>query len=53
MLIVFIIIMAILVLAVLLVFVSRLINSKRIEIDTGTGIQESIYIDIDGMKQYI
>lgn len=53
MLVVFIIIMAIIVLAVLSILSSRLINSKKIKIDTETGIQESTYIDIDGMKQYI
>ena len=53
MFVVLIIIMAIIVLAVLSVLVLRLINGKKIEIDTKTGIQESTYIDIDGMKQYI
>ena len=53
MLVVFIIIMAIIVFAALSILVSRLINGKKIKIDTETGIQESTYIDIDGMKQYI
>ncbi len=46
-------IIAVIVLALLSVFVSRLINSNKNKIDTETGIQESTYIDIDGMKQYI
>ena len=53
MLIVLIIITAVIVLTVLSVFVSRLINSDKNKIDTKTGIQESTYIDIDGMKQYV
>ena len=53
MLIVLIIITAVIVLTVLSVFVSRLINSYKNKIDTKTGIQESTYIDIDGMKQYV
>lgn len=53
MLVVFIIIMTIIMFAVLSILSSRLINSKKIKIDTETGIQESTYIDIDGMKQYI
>ncbi|MEE0914585.1 MAG: alpha/beta hydrolase [Ruminococcus sp.] len=53
MLILLIIITAVIVLAVLSVFVSRLINSNKNKIDTQNGIQESTYIDIDGMKQYI
>ncbi len=44
---------AVIVLALLSVFVSRLINSNKNKIDTQNGIQESTYIDIDGMKQYI
>ena len=44
---------AVIVLTVLSVFVSRLINSDKNIIDTKTGIQESTYIDIDGMKQYV
>ncbi len=46
-------IIAVIVLALLSVFVSRLINSNKNKIDTQNGIQESTYIDIDGMKQYI
>lgn len=53
MLIVFIIIIAVIVLVALSILVSRLINSNKNKIDTETGIQESTYIDIDGMKQYI
>lgn len=53
MLILLIIITAVIVFAVLSVFVSRLINSNKNKIDTPNGIQESTYIDIDGMKQYI
>lgn len=45
-------------LAVILIFaltivIARLINSSKNEIDTEKGIQESTYIDIDGMQQYI
>lgn len=46
-------IIAVIILALLSVFVSRLINSNKNKIDTQNGIQESTYIDIDGMKQYI
>lgn len=53
MLIMLITITAVIVLALLSVFVSRLINSNKNKIDTQNGIQESTYIDIDGMKQYI
>lgn len=53
MLIVLIIILTVIVLAVLSVVVPRLINSNKNKIDTKNGIQESTYIDIDGMKQYI
>ena len=53
MLIVLIIITAVIVLTVLSVFVSRFINSDKNKIDTKNGIQESTYIDIDGMKQYV
>lgn len=53
MLIVFMIITAAVVLATLSVLVSRLINSSKNKVDTVNSIQESIYIDIDGMKQYI
>lgn len=45
--------MAIIAFVVLSILFLRLINGKKIKIDTETGIQESIYIDIDGMKQYI
>lgn len=53
MLIVFMIITAVVVLAALSVLVSRLINSSKNKVDTVNSIQESAYIDIDGMKQYI
>jgi len=53
MFIVFIIITGVVVLAALSVLVSRLIKSNKNKIDTVNGIQESTYIDIDGMKQYI
>lgn len=53
MLVVFIIILAIIVFIVLSVLVLRLINSNKNKIDIEAGIQESTYIDIDGMKQYI
>lgn len=52
-LIVFMIIIAVVVLVALSVLVLRLINSNKNKIDTENGIQESTYIDIDGMKQYI
>lgn len=53
MLIVLIVILSIILLAVMSVFIPRLINSYNNKIDTENGIQESTYIDIDGMKQYI
>lgn len=53
MLTVLIIILVIVFLIVLLVFILRLINNNKNKIYTETGIQESTYIDIDGMKQYI
>ena len=53
MMIVLITILALVALAVLSVFVARLVNSNKNKIDTDTGIQESTYIDIGGMKQYI
>ena len=40
-------------LAVSTVFIFRLINSNKYKIDTENGIQESAYIDIKGMKQFI
>ena len=51
--IVFSVILTIILIGVLSVFILRFINSKRIKIETENGIQESTYIDIDGMKQYI
>lgn len=51
--IVFIIIIAVVVLVTLSVLVLRLINSNKNKIDNENGIQESIYIDIGGTKQYI
>lgn len=53
MLIVFIIIISVIALVTFSVLVLRLINSNKNKIDTESGIQESTYIDIDGMKQYI
>lgn len=53
MIIVFIIIAAIVALVVLSVVTARLINSNKNKIDTPNGVQDSLYIDIDGMKQYI
>ncbi|MGN1137414.1 MAG: alpha/beta fold hydrolase [Oscillospiraceae bacterium] len=53
MFVVFIIIISVVALVALSVLVARLINSNKIKIDTENGIQESTYIDIDGMKQYI
>ena len=53
MMIVLITILALVALAVLSVFVARLVYSNKNKIDTDTGIQESTYIDIGGMKQYI
>lgn len=53
MLIVFLIILDMIVFIILSVFILRLINSNKNKIDSETGIQESAYIDIDGMKQYI
>ena len=47
------VILAIILLTVLTIFVLRLINSNKNKIDTTTGIQESTYIDINGIKQYI
>lgn len=47
------VILTIILIGVLSVFILRFINSKRIKIETENGIQESTYIDIDGMKQYI
>ena len=44
---------AVILIAVLTIFITRLINSSKNEIDTEKGIQESTYIDIDGMRQYI
>lgn len=49
----FIIIISVVVLAALSIFVPRLINSIKNKINTENGIQESTYIDIGGMKQYI
>lgn len=53
MIIVFRIFTAVIVFVAFFVLVSRLIISNKNKIDTQNGIQESIYIDIDGMKQYI
>lgn len=53
MLIILITITTVIVLAVLSVFVSRLINRNKNKINTENGIQESTYIDIDGMNQHI
>ena len=53
MFIVFIIIISVIALVTFSVLVLRLINSNKNKIDTESGIQESTYIDIDGMKQYI
>lgn len=53
MIIVFRIFTAVIVFVAFFVLVSSLINSNKNKIDTENGIQESIYIDIDGMKQYI
>ncbi|MGN0592950.1 MAG: alpha/beta fold hydrolase [Ruminococcus sp.] len=53
MFIVFIIMISVVALVALSVLVSRLINSNKNKIDTENGIQESTYIDLDGMKQYI
>lgn len=53
MFIVFIIIISVIALVTFSVLVTRLINSNKNKINTENGIQESTYIDIDGMKQYI
>lgn len=53
MFIVFIIIISVIALVTFSVLVSRLINSNKNKINTESGIQESTYINIDGMKQYI
>ena len=50
---VFIIIISVVELVAFSILVSRLINGNKNKIDTESGIQESTYIDIDGMKQYI
>lgn len=51
--IVFIVIISVVALIAISVLVLRLINSNKNKINTENGIQESTYIDIDGMKQYI
>lgn len=53
MFIVFIIIISAIALSVISVLALRLINSNKNKINTENGIQESTYIDIGGMKQYI
>lgn len=53
MIIVFIVILTIILLGILSIFALRLINSNKIKIETENCIQESTYIDINGMKQYI
>lgn len=53
MFIVLVIIPAVILLAILTVVAARLINSVNDKIDSENGIQESEYIDIGGMKQYI
>ena len=50
MFIVFIIIISVIALVTFSVLVTRLINSNKNKINTENGIQESTYIDIDGMK---
>ena len=50
---VFIIIISVVELVAFSILVSRLINGNKNKIDTESGIQESTYIDIDGMKQYL
>lgn len=47
------IIISVVALTVILVLDLRLINSNRNKINTEKGIQESTYIEIDGMKQYL
>lgn len=47
------ILLAVVFLSVLTVVVARLVNGCRNRIRTENGIQESTYIDIDGMKQFI
>ena len=46
-------IMAVIILSVLAVVIARFINSNQNKINTENGIQESDYIDINGIKQYI
>lgn len=50
---VFIVIIFVVALIAISVLILRLINSNKNKIHTENGIQESTYIDIDGMKQYI
>ena len=53
MFIVFIILISVITIVALSVLVARLINNNKNKIDTENGIQESTYIDVNGIKQYI
>lgn len=53
MIIVLYIILAVILLAVLIIVSIRLINTNQNKINTENGIQESTYIDINGIKEYI
>lgn len=53
MLTILIIILAILLICTCTIFIGRFINSKNTKINTEKGIQESTYININGIKQYI
>ncbi len=46
-------VLAVILIAALTIFIARLVNSSKNKIDTKKGVQESIYIDINGMQQYI
>lgn len=53
MIIVSVILFAVILISVLTIVIARLINSSKNTIDTENGVQESTYIDINGMQQYI
>lgn len=47
------ILIAMILIAVITIVIARLVNSSKNKIDTENGVQESTYIDGDGIQQYI
>jgi len=46
-------VLAVIVLTIIIVIIMQIINANKYKINTKNGIQESTYIDIGGIKQYI